>query len=464
MTKNLPQVALIGRTNVGKSTLFNRLVGRRQALISPEPGTTRDRNFGIVNWLSREFELVDTGGLDLGYLPKTKLPKKLHLSDIIDPENLIETSIVKQATIALKQADLILVVVDGKIGLQQEDRTVTNILRQAKKPYLLVANKIDKKQAMGDIWEFSALGLGQPIPVSAANGSGTGDLLDLVVKKLKFPRAKKTVVTEPTDNIKLAIIGRPNVGKSSILNSILGEERVIVSPIAHTTRESQEAEFFYQDQHFILVDTAGIRRQAKVGEGLEKSGIADTRLSLKEADVALLVLEANQPITYQDRKLAQEIIDSHCGLILVGNKWDLVPDKTPNKINQIAKYFYSYFPALAWAPFILVSAKTNQRVKKILDLTIEIKKELHKKITEKELEKLLKKAIRKHLPAQAKGASHPYIYSLKQLDVRPPKFELLIHPKAEIHFSYLRYLENQIRKNFGFTGVPLIIKQKFYKK
>lgn len=454
-------VALIGRTNVGKSTLFNRLIEQYKALTSSEPGTTRDRNFGVVEWRGKEFTLIDTGGLDLGYLPKTKLPKKLKLTKIVNPDNLIEISIVKQAEIAIKQADFIIMVVDGKIGLQPEDKTVTNILRKANKPYLLAVNKIDKLSQLNGIWEFAKLGLGDPIPVSATTGVGTGDFLDILIKKLKFRPGRKAKKPNP---IKISIMGKPNVGKSSLLNAILGEKRVIVSPVAHTTREAQDVEFVYQDNYFILIDTAGIRRKAKIQPGLEKAGVIDSLLSLKQSDIAVLLLDSSENLTVQDAKIAQKIVDAQCGLIIVGNKWDLITDKKTGEENKFISYFHKYFPALAWAPIIFTSALTGQRVKKILDLAVEIKQIREKEVAEKELEKLLRRAIKKHLPARAKGKAHPHIYSLKQISVNPPRFELLIHPKAEIHYSYIRYLENQIRQQFGFVGTPIVVKQRFYKK
>lgn len=458
--KNLPKIALIGRTNVGKSTLFNRLIEEYKALTSPEPGTTRDRNFGVVSWRDKEFTLIDTGGLDLGYLPKTKLPKKL--VDRVSPEDFIEVNIVKQAEIAIKQADFILMITDGQVGLQPEDQTVASIIKKADKPCQLIVNKVDKLHQRNDIWEFQKLGLGDPIPVSGATGIGTGDMLDILIKKIKFPRGRKA--KEQKIDLKIAIIGKPNVGKSSLLNAILGEERVIVSPMPHTTREAQDADFLYQDKLFTLIDTAGIRRHAKIQQGLEKAGVNDSLLNLKRSDVALLVVETQKPLNVQDAKLAQEIVSAKCGLIIVANKWDLIDDKDVGTQNKFIKYFRDYFPSLSWAPIVFISAKSGQRVKTILDLALEIEIEREKTILDKELYKLLKTAIKKHLPGQAKGMYHPHIYSLTQVGSRPPRFELLIHPKAEVHFSYVRYLENQIRRQWGFLGTPLIVHQKFHKK
>ncbi|MFA5076333.1 MAG: ribosome biogenesis GTPase Der [Patescibacteria group bacterium] len=457
----LPLVALIGRTNVGKSTLFNRLIEMPKALVSDLPGTTRDRNFGNVIWRGKEFTLVDTGGLDLGYLAKNKIPKKLKLTERVNPDDLIETNIVKQAELAIKQADFLILVVDGQVGLQPEDYTITNIVRKSNKPYLLAVNKADRASQRLEIWEFTKLGLTDPIPVSAITGSGTGDLLDIVVKKLKFKPGRRTIKPK---TIKVSIIGKPNVGKSSLLNAILGEERVIVSPIPHTTRESQDVDFEYNKQLFTLIDTAGIRRHAKIQKGIEKAGVDNSLTNLKKSDVALLVLETQKNLAVQDAKLAQEITDAKCGLIIVANKWDLIPDKSTNLQNKFITYFQCHFPALGWAPVIFVSAKFGQRVHKILDLAASIKQERERKISDKDLEYLLKRAVKRHLPAQAKGNIHPYIYSLKQTRTNPPKFELLVHSKADIHYSYIRYLENQIRQRWGFAGTPIEVTQKFYKK
>ena len=460
----MPVVALVGRTNVGKSTLFNRLIEQRKALVSPAPGTTRDRNFGIVTWRGKDFTLVDTGGLDLGYMPATQVPKKMRLSSRIHPDNIIETNIVKQAEIAIAKADFLIMVVDGKSGMQTEDKTITNILRKSRKPYLLVVNKVDNKSARNEIWDFARLGLGDPIPVSATNGSGTGDMLDIIVKKLKFPRAKKIETEKVKSNLNIAIIGKPNAGKSSLLNAILGEERVIVTPIAHTTRESQDAEFEYKEKVFTLVDTAGIRRKSHVNKGLEKAGVNDSFTSIKESDIALLVIDTAAGLSVQDTRLAHEIINSRSGLIIVGNKWDLVEEKNASSPTEFTKYFYGHFPALTWAPIIFISAKKGQRIKNALDLAVKIEQEREKRVNEKELEKILTRAAKKHLPNPVKGNIFPQIYSLKQTGIRPPRFELLVHPKAEIHKSWIRYLENQIRQKFGFVGTPIIVHQKFYKK
>ncbi len=459
--KVFPTVALIGRTNVGKSTLFNRLIEQRKALVSPESGTTRDRNFGVVHWRGKRFNLIDTGGLDLGYLPKTKLPKKLKLSERVDPDDLIETNIIKQAEMGIKQADFLMMVVDGQAGLQPEDRTVANIIRKSGKPYLLVVNKLGNVAEETSAWEFAQLGLGDPVPIAAITGRGTGELLDILLPQLKFSPGR--YAAEP-ERISVSFIGRPNVGKSSLLNSILGEERVIVSPFAGTTREAQDAAFNYKDHEFTLIDTAGIRRKSRVAPGLERAGVKHSFRNLKASDVAVLVVDISQRISAQDTKLAQEIIDANCGLIIVANKWDLIPDKDTYTQDRYVKYIRAQFPSLHWAPIAFTSAKTGRRVTGILDEVIAIHAEQRRTVAPKKLELILKKAVKRHLPAQAKGRAHPYIYTLQQTGTEPPRFELLIHQKAQLHKSYLRYLENQIRQEVGYIGTPIIVTQRFYKK
>ncbi|MEK7139503.1 MAG: ribosome biogenesis GTPase Der [Patescibacteria group bacterium] len=456
----LPVIALVGRTNVGKSTLFNRLIGEPKAITANVAGTTRDRNFGVVAWQGQECTLIDTGGLDLGYLPKSKLPKKLKLSQRVNPDDLIETNIVKQATVAIKQADVLLLVVDGQVGIQPADRTVANIVRKAGKPVWLVVNKVEKASTRQDIWDFKKLGLGDPQAVSALTGVGTGDLLDLV-----FAAIPSALGVEPdTRPIRLAFIGKPNVGKSSLVNRILGEERVIVSPIPHTTREAQDTAFLYKKQPFVLVDTAGIRRSASARRGLERASVAHSLLHLKRCDVAVLVVDVHEPLSMQDERLAHEAVASRLPLIIVGNKWDLITDKTTTTQAEYHRKFLGHFPALTWAPMFFVSAVTGQRAFHILDAAIAAYTAAGQALTPGELEKLLKRSVKHHLPPQAKGNIHPFIYGLKQVKTHPPKFELVIHPKAELHASYLRFLENQLRRAADFTGTPILVHQKFYKK
>jgi len=459
----LPTVALIGRTNVGKSTLFNRLIEERKALTSSIAGTTRDRNIGVANWQGHFFNVVDTGGLDFEHISKSKLPKKLRKIKHVDPEDMIETNIVKQANMGIKQADVLILVVDGALGMTTEDRTVVNIARKSGKPTILVVNKVDKRLAEFDIWQFAKLGLGEPIAISAISGKGVGDMLDMVVSHLSAEKTKapQDPDIEPTH---IAIIGKPNVGKSSLLNSLLGEERVIVSSVAHTTRESHDVPFRYRDTDWLLIDTAGIRRQSHVSKGLEKAGVAASVATLRQSDIAILVLDISQPLATQDARLADMITKAGCGLIVVANKWDLIPDKTVTTQREFTTLFRRRWPALHWAPIIFVSAKTGQRVDHILDTALAVRTEQHRKIPATDLEKMLRGAIKHHLPGRAKGTANPHIYALNQVNTAPPRFELLIHPKAEVHFSYLRFLENNLRKYYGFAGTPIVLHQRIYKK
>ncbi len=463
MTK-LPTVVIVGRINVGKSSLFNRLTETGKALVSKIPGTTRDYNLGKVSWRKKTFELVDTGGVNINVLKRSI---KALLDNSRNQESsdfdTIEQEIIQQTKKVLKKADLILMVVDGQAGLLPEDKELALVLKKLAKPTILACNKIDSLKYYYQLNDFFKLGLGTPRPVSAINGSGTGDFLDEVVKIIKGQRGRpKKTTEEPATRV--AIIGKPNVGKSSLVNKILGEKRVIVSPIPQTTREPQDTEVIYQDQKIILIDTAGLRKKAKIQRGLEKMATKKSLAIINSADVVLLVTEVNQPLTRQDSYLGGLIKDSGSGIIIVANKWDVLPEKEQEIGHQIIKYYQGYFPYLSFAPIIFVSAKTGRNVDKILDLILAIAKEREKKITDKTLERMMKKIVKHHRPAQAKGLKHPYIYSLVQTRINPPEFIVTIGPEQSIHFSYLRFIENQIRQNFGFTGVPVRIKVRIIKR
>lgn len=455
-----PTIALIGRTNVGKSTLFNRLIDQRVALVSPESGTTRDRNIGTCYWRGRMLTIVDTGGLDLGGRGRTTLPRarKLHRLKKNEP-NPIEPLIVRQALAGIAQADFLVVVVDGKVGIQHDDRTVVTLARKSGKPFIVVVNKIDRAATTADRYDFAALSP-DLYALSAATGRGVGDFLDVLLKHLNPPASHE----ESEQLIRVAIIGKPNVGKSSLLNAILGEERVIVSPVPHTTRESQRVRWQFGNQLFELTDTAGIRRRSRGGDALERAGVKSSHTALAEADIALLVVDAAAGLTTQDAQLAGDIVDAKCGLIIVGNKWDAIHGKTTTTPNEFTAAFRRTFPAFPWAPILFTSAKTGQRVPALLERCQAVYAERHKQLSDSVLERLLKAAARAVRPAKAKGNIHPFIYSLRQIAVAPPRFELLIHPKAEVHTSYLRFLENQIRRQYGFDGTPIIVSQRFYKK
>lgn len=446
MKTTLPQIALVGRANVGKSTLFNRLVEKNKAIVSPISGTTRDRNIDKVSWQGKSFILIDTGGLDI---EKNKAGK-------------IEKNIVKQAYKAIEDADIILFMIDIKEGIMPMDKELAReIIKNGKKDkVVLVGNKADSlkyHQMAGDLY---ALNLGDPHMISAANGSGCGDLLDELMAML--PKRKIKLKPENKKNqVKVAIVGKPNVGKSSILNSILGEERVIVTDIAHTTRESHDIEFSYKENDFVLIDTAGIVRKSKVGhKTLERKSIEKSISTIDQADVVVFVTESQKKIDSIDKKVTQEILESGKSLIIVANKWDLIPDKDTNTINQYVEYYYNQFPYLWWAPIIFVSAKDEVRTRKILDMIIDIQKSKQIQISNSQLDKFLKYQISRHRPSRGRGLKNPYIYKIEQIGINPPRFLVYVNDPVILHFSYLRFLQNNIRTKFNILGTPIQLETK----
>jgi len=444
--KKLPLVALCGRTNVGKSTLFNCLTEKRQALVSDIHGTTRDSNLGIVEWDKSAFELVDTAGIiDWKYL----LSKKTSDNDI-------DSQTQKQAISYLNKADLILFIVDNKAGLLPEDKDIAKAIQKNpnySKKVLLVANKVDNFRFAGEAAPFNKLGLGEPLIISAASSLGTGDLLDIVVNRLDKNRKNKKPTTEKDDNqITACIIGKPNVGKSSLLNAILGYERVIVSHIAHTTREPQNTDLTYKNKKITLVDTAGISKQGKKVNGLEKHGILKSLKSLDRADIAILVMDVSELITHQDAKIIQEIVDRQKSLIFIANKWDKIEDRDTKKWTTA---IYDKLPFAAWAPLQFLSAKTGEKVHKIMDLIIKIGEERSLKLSDSQCNKFLNHVVKIHKPAKGKGLKAPRIYEFKQVKYNPPIFTVRIGPNDDLHFSYLRFLENRLREKYGFTGTPI---------
>ena len=441
MKTTLPQIAIVGRANVGKSTLFNRLVEKNKALVSPISGTTRDRNIDKVSWQGKHFILIDTGGLDIES----------------SQAGLIEKNIVKQAHKAIADADLILFLIDIKDGVLPTDRELARDLIKSgqKAKTILVGNKADSlkwHQMAGDLY---SLNLGEPNMISAANGSGCGDLLDLIIGRLPKRKSKPSLEKKKLE-IKVAIVGKPNVGKSSILNSILGEERVIVTDIAHTTRESHDIEFSYKDYNFTLIDTAGIVRKSQVGhKTLERASVEKSLHTISQADVVVFVTEAQKRIDALDKKVTQEILDNGKSLIIVANKWDLIPDKGTNTINQYVDYYYNQFPYLWWAPIIFVSAKDEIRTRKILDLIIDIEKSKAIKLSKSQLDKFLKYQISRHRPSRGRGLKNPYIYKIEQVGTNPPKFLIYVNDPKILHFSYIRFLQNNIREKFHILGTPI---------
>ncbi len=464
--KKNPLVVLFGRTNVGKSTLFNTLTEKKNALVSDIEGTTRDSNIGSVEWQGKHFDIVDTGGiLDIKQLALTKKEKKKQKK-----ENDIDQNVQQQARDYLSRADLILFLVDTKAGLLGDDKkmalTLKKILPDSDK-IVLIANKADSPSLRKDISEFNKLSLGDPLAISATNSSGTGDMLDVIVKRLKIRKRKD--VKKKKDIINVCLIGKPNSGKSSLINAFIeknktDEERLkkmIVSSEAHTTREPKDTQIAYNDHVINFIDTAGISKQGrkqakrnKLKNTLEKLSIEKSLHALSRADVALLIIDLNEGLTKQETKIIDEVIARHASLIIVANKWDLIEERDTKGYTQ---EIYKTLPFATWAPIQFISALTGEKTQKILDLVTEISEARKQEINENYLTKFLMKIIKKHPPIKGRGLKNPYIYKLKQVHVDPPKFSVVIGPQDSLDNSYIRYIENRLRSFFNFTGTPIHI-------
>jgi len=451
--KQLPKVLILGRANVGKSTLFNRLIEQPKALISKLAGTTRDINIGQVYWQGINFELIDTGGIET-IVPTKKLKK---LSPELNKDFALD--IITQTQSALKEADLILFVIDIQAGLLPQDKELAQELKKRDKKIIFVANKTDSRRFENQIAEFYKLGFGQPVFVSALNGAGTGDLLDEVVKNLKkIKKVRKAQKVEIKNPIRMTIVGKPNVGKSSLLNSIIGEKRVIVSPKAFTTREAIDTQLEYKNNNIILVDTAGIRKQAKISQkGLEKLSVKRSIDNARNSDVCFLVIDISKPISVQDLKLSKLLIDSQISIIIIANKWDLIKDKETNSQKKFEEYIYKNFPHLNWAPIIFTSALTNKNTDKIMDLALQVYEARKINLNDNALSKFLKSAMKKNRPKAAKGTRQPYLQHLTQIKTNPPVFQLKIGFKDSLSSAYLKYLENSLREKFNIIGTPVKI-------
>ena len=437
---NRPIVAVVGRPNVGKSTIFNKLTGTKISIVEDTPGVTRDRIFGEVEWLNKYFTIIDTGGIE----PES--------------DDIILSQMRNQAMLAVDMAHVILFVVDGKSGLTAADKEVADILRRTKKPVLLVVNKIDSKSQFDNIYDFYELGLGNPIAISGANSMGLGDLLDEVVEN--FPEGLNMEYDE--DVIRVAITGKPNAGKSSILNNILGEERVIVSPIAGTTRDAIDTYFEKDENKFLLIDTAGIRRRSKVYENVERFSVIRSMSAVDRADVVLIVIDATEGVTEQDTKIAGIAHDEGKACIFVVNKWDLI-EKDNKTMGNFRMSVREKFPFMTYAPILFVSAVSNQRIGKILETVVEVSAEQNKKVTTSVLNQVIGEAIMLNQPPSDKGRRLKIYYGT-QNGVKPPTFNLFINDKELTHFSYTRYLENRLRENFGFEGTSIKIEYSQKKK
>jgi GTPase len=445
-----PIIALVGRPNVGKSTLFNRLVGERLAVVDDTPGTTRDRLIAEGEWQGRTFDVVDTGGIDPDFFKHGK-PLSTGSADYI-------AQIRAQAEMAIRDADLVLFMVDVDGGLTHADREVAEILRKRQgsredgqpTPVLLVANKSDSPQRRAQAAEFYELGMGDPHPVSALHGLGVGDLLDALTAVL--PAVPET--EEGEDRIRVAIAGKPNVGKSSLLNRLLGEERVIVSPIPGTTRDAVDTAIVFQGTPVTLIDTAGIRRRGKIEPGVEKYSVLRSMRAIERSDVVLLVLDATQGVVLQDAHIAGFVLDSRRSTVVVVNKWDAV-EKDSNSQNAFQEMIRKELNFLDYVPVLFVSAKTGTRTGDILPTALRVQEERLVRIPTAELNRILREAQEKHAPPAHSGRKLKIYYG-SQVKADPPTFLFHVNDPALMHFSYRRFLENQIRKHYSFLGTPLI--------
>ncbi len=427
-----PVVAIVGRPNVGKSTLFNALAGEQISIVKDTPGVTRDRIYADVTWLNYNFTLIDTGGIE----PESK--------------DIILSQMREQAEIAIASADVIIFMVDVRQGLVDSDSKVANMLRRSGKPVVLVVNKVDSFQKMmTDVYEFYNLGIGDPVPVSSVGKLGIGDMLDEVVKH--FPES--AAEDEEDERPRIAIVGKPNVGKSSIINKIVGESRVIVSDIAGTTRDAIDTDITYNGNEYVFIDTAGLRRKNKIKEELERYSIIRTVTAVERADVVLVVIDATEGVTEQDAKIAGIAHERGKGIIVVVNKWDAIEknDKTIYEHTNRIKDILSFMP---YAEILFISAKTGQRVGKIFDTIDMVIENQNLRIQTGVLNEILSEAVAMQQPPSNKGKRLKIFY-MTQVSVKPPTFVIFVNNKELMHFSYTRYLENKIRDTFGFRGTAL---------
>src|SRR3989338_1938602 len=452
---NLPTVVLVGRVNVGKSTLFNRLTEKNQAIVSGIPGTSRTNNEGLVLWRGKYFRLIDTGGLTF------------------DEKIQLEQDIIKQSEMAVAEADVIIMVADAQDGvLPQEKELAKRIRRIANKPIMLVANKTDSEKIAKNLRlsEFMRLGLGKPFTVSAISGRSTGDLLEEILKILK--KIKKNLKTKITEKeiIQVSLVGKPNVGKSSLFNKLIGQEKVIVSPIAHTTREPHDTLMSYEDPSVIrqahgsgqvlifFLDTAGIRRKAKVEGELEQKGIGKSIQALEKSDICLFVIYGKEKISSQDQQLGGFLERRAKSVIILINKWDLSPDNSDRQRNDVKKMIYDEFPHLQFAPIMFISGKTGYRVHDIFPLITHAWRSRHTIIPEDALRAFLKQLIKTHRPARGKGVRQPEIIAIRQIASNPPVLNTVIKARTSLHRSYVNFIENKLREQFDFFATPVIIK------
>ena len=428
---SLPTVALVGRTNVGKSTLFNKIVGKKISIIEDTPGVTRDRIYQEAMYNQKKFYLVDTGGIDTS-------------------NETFNSEIKIQAEIAIKEADIVVFIVDGKEGLTANDLLIRDILRRSKKKVVVAINKMDVKEAENNIYEFYELGFDQYIPISSIHNIGYVELMDTITNDFH----EKEEVQD--DRLKFSIIGRPNVGKSSLMNALLNEERVVVSDIAGTTRDSVDSILKYHNKEYILIDTAGMRKKGKVFESIEKYSLLRSLKSIDNSDICLVVINAEEGITEHDKHIAGYAIEKGKGLIFVVNKWDTVKDTT---IQDFEKLMRAEFQFATYAPIVFLSALTKKRIHTLMPEVIKVAENIKREIKTSLINEVILDAYQLNIPPSYKG-KRLKIYFTSQTGTKPPKFTFRVNSKGLVHFSYERYLENKIRENFDFTGTPIVLQFK----
>lgn len=447
-----PIVALVGRPNVGKSTLFNRLVQERLAVVDGRPGTTRDRLMAEAEWSGIEFTIVDTGGIDPSWRAAggDRQPLSLDSADFIE-------QITAQAEIAIREADAVLFITDAESGVTPADQEVANILRRSQRveggelrpPILLVVNKADSQARRDQAYQFYELGMGEVYPISALHGTGIGDLLDALIAKLPLPMKEE----EGEEEVRIAIVGKPNVGKSSLLNRLLGRERVIVSPIPGTTRDAIDTQLDFEGIKLTLIDTAGIRRRGKIAPGVEKFSVLRTMQAIERASVVLLMIDATTGVTAQDAHIAGYILEAWKSVLVLVNKWDAIPKDTYT-MEEFTQQLRRELNFMAYVPVLFISAKTGQRVDQVLPLALRVHEERLVRISTSSFNQILQKAQEIH-PAPSHGGRQLKIYYGTQVRSDPPTFLLYVNDPQLVHFTYQRFLENQIRESYGFLGTPI---------
>ncbi len=435
---SIPIMAIVGRPNVGKSTLFNRIIGSRLAIVQDRPGITRDRIYAPAEWLSKPFRVVDTGGLEVGEVDE------------------ITKRIRAQVELAVDEAQVIVFVVDGLAGLTPADEEIAQLLRVSQKPVIVAVNKLDNPKRISDVYDFFSLGFSETLAISAEHATGIGDLLDEVFQR--FPENDEEIDND--DTIKMAVIGRPNVGKSSLVNALLGEDRVLVSDVAGTTRDAIDTAVELDGQSYLIMDTAGMRKRGKVYEATEKYSVLRALRAIDRSDVAVLVIDGKDGIIEQDKHIAGYALEAGKAIVVVVNKWDIV-EKDDKTAQEFEKNFRSHFPFLSWAPILFVSAKTGRRIVHILEtVTIAAQNHAHR-ISTSTVNALIQDAVAITPPPTDKGKRLKILYAT-QVSVKPPTFAVFVNRAEMMHFSYERYLENKLREAFGFIGTPmrLIIRQR----